>query len=60
MPSKQNKYKVQDVAKDIGTDKAELLELLDSVPSNREMSLAKTKLEECVMWANKSIAKEVK
>ncbi len=29
MPSKQNKYKVQDVARDIGVDKAELLELLD-------------------------------
>ncbi len=29
MPSKQNKYKVQDVARDIGADKAELLELLD-------------------------------
>lgn len=29
MPSKQSKYKVQDVAKDIGVDKSELLELLD-------------------------------
>ncbi len=29
MPSKQNKYKVQDVAKDMCVDKAELLELLD-------------------------------
>lgn len=38
----------------------ELLEVLDRVPSNREMSVAKTKLEECVMWANKSIVKEVK
>lgn len=31
MPSKQTKYKVQDVAKDIGIDKAELIELLDKV-----------------------------
>lgn len=31
MPSKQIKYKVQDVAKDIGIDKAELIELLDRV-----------------------------
>ncbi len=31
MPSKQTKYKVQDVAKDLGTDKAELIELLDKV-----------------------------
>jgi len=29
LPSKQNKYKVQDVAKDMRVDKAELLELLD-------------------------------
>lgn len=38
----------------------ELLEVLDRIPSNREMSVAKVKLEECVMWANKSIVKEVK
>lgn len=31
MPSKQIKYKVQDVAKDFGVDKAELIELLDKV-----------------------------
>lgn len=31
MPSKQIKYKVQDVAKDLGVDKAELIELLDKV-----------------------------
>lgn len=31
MPSKQIKYKVQDVAKDLGLDKAELIELLDKV-----------------------------
>lgn len=31
-------------------------DLLDMVPMNREIALAKTKLEECVMWANKGIA----
>ena len=31
MPSKQIKYKVQDVAKDLGVDKHELIELLDKV-----------------------------
>ena len=31
MPSKQTKYKVQDVAKDLNIDKAELIELLDKV-----------------------------
>lgn len=38
-------------------DVASLLDdLLDKVPMNREVALAKTKLEECVMWANKGIA----
>ena len=37
-------------------DVASLLDdLLDTVPMNREVALAKTKLEECVMWANKGI-----
>lgn len=49
-----------ELSKQVREKATELLELLDSIPSNREMSLAKTKLEECVMWANKSIAKEVK
>lgn len=30
--------------------------LLEELPSSREKSLAVTKLEECVMWANKCIA----
>jgi hypothetical protein len=29
-------------------------DLLDSLPQSRETSLAKTRLEECVMWAVKS------
>ncbi len=31
MPSKQIKYKVQDIAKDLGVDRSELIELLDKV-----------------------------
>ena len=40
-------------------DKAkELAELLVyNCPESRELSLAMTKLEECVMWANSSIAR---
>lgn len=30
-----------------------LLGIIDKLPSSREKSLALTKLEECVMWANK-------
>lgn len=32
------------------------IELLKNVPDGRERSLAITKLEECIMWANKGIA----
>lgn len=35
-----------------------LYKLHDNLPDSREKSLAITKLEECVMWANKAIAKE--
>jgi hypothetical protein len=38
---------------------SEMLSMLEKIPYNRESSLAKTKLEEAVMWANKAIAKEV-
>ena len=35
-------------------DRAEFLAgMLDDLPNSREKSLAITKLEECVMWANK-------
>jgi hypothetical protein len=40
--------------KDIGL---EFLEYIDSIGSSRELSLAKTKVEEAVMWAVKSITK---
>ena len=37
-------------------DKAfELYKLIDTIPPSREVSLAKTKLEESVMWAVKRI-----
>lgn len=37
-------------------DKAfELYKLIDTIPASREVSLAKTKLEESVMWAVKRI-----
>ena len=47
--------KTQMVAiKDIG---AQFLNLCDGVGTSRELSLAKTKIEEAVMWAVKSITK---
>jgi len=41
-------------------DQARLLALLivDVCPDRRERSLALTKLEECVMWANAGIARQ--
>lgn len=35
---------------------AVLAELIMEIPNGREKSLAITKLEECVMWANKALA----
>lgn len=34
----------------------ELSTLIAKIPGSRERSLAHTKLEECVMWANKALA----
>ena len=53
-------HKGLELSTEVREKATELLEVLDRIPSNREMSVAKTKLEECVMWANKSIVKEVK
>lgn len=36
-----------------------LLSILHSLPNSREKSLAMTKLEECVMWANKCAARNL-
>jgi len=33
--------------------------LQEVCPASRELSLAMTKLEECVMWANASIARSI-
>ena len=38
---------------------SEMLGMLEKIPYNREAAIAKQKLEEAVMWANKAIAKEV-
>lgn len=48
-----NQQAVSDLVRETGTifDK-----LLDKIPDCRERSIAKTRLEECVMWANKAIA----
>lgn len=35
----------------------EFLDLLDTLPLNRELALAKTKVEEAVMWAVKGVTK---
>lgn len=37
-----------------------LLSLINQLPNSREKSLAITKLEECVMWANKCAARNIK
>lgn len=60
----ENKYSYHETTDDQNRrseavrDKArEIAVLLDKVcPPSRELSLAHTKLEEAVMWANKSIA----
>ena len=41
--------------RDKGKDMARIIDGL--VPDSREISLAMTKLEECVMWANAGIAR---
>lgn len=44
--------KQMEMVKGIG---AEFLEYLDEIGSGREMSIAKTKIEEAVMWAVKHV-----
>lgn len=36
-----------------------LLTIINQLPNSREKSLALTKLEECVMWANKCAARNM-
>lgn len=40
-----------------GTGKFLALKILDQCPASRERSLALTRLEEAIMWANASIAR---
>lgn len=37
-----------------------LLSIINQLPNSREKSLAMTKLEECVMWANKCAARNIR
>ena len=37
-----------------------LLSIINQLPNSREKSLALTKLEECVMWANKCAARNIR
>lgn len=37
-----------------------LLSIIEHLPNSREKSLALTKLEECVMWANKCAARNIR
>ena len=51
-PGQPEKYTViRDTAKSLA------MLINDNCPESREKSLAMTKLEECVMWANASIAR---
>ena len=36
-----------------------LLSIISQLPNSREKSLAMTKLEECIMWANKCAARNM-
>lgn len=49
--SEEEKMQVKEI-KDLG---AEFIRLCDSIVKTRELSLAKTKMEEAVFWAVKSV-----
>lgn len=51
--SDEEKQQMSEI-KDVGQ---EFLDLCDGIGSSREMSLAKTKVEEAVMWATKHVTK---
>lgn len=53
-PKEGQPYKYMAI-RDKGKDMARIIDEL--VPDSREKSLAMTKLEECVMWANAGIAR---
>lgn len=54
-PPKDGKPYKYTAIRDKGKDMARIIDEL--VPDSREKSLAMTKLEECVMWANAGIAR---
>ena len=63
MESRLTQRNITEVQKDRMNNVMEIAKMLeDSIDknchSNREKSLAMTKLEECVMWVNKSISHE--
>lgn len=47
--------KEKEVMRDVKDMALAMHDLLSSIGASRELSLAKTKLEECVMWAVKDI-----
>lgn len=49
----EEKFQIASI-KDIGQ---ELIDLIDTMPMSREFALAKTKVEEAVMWATKGVTK---
>ena len=61
--SRLTQRKVTEVQKDRMSNVMVIAQMLEEIIdvnccSNREKSLAMTKLEECVMWVNKSISHE--
>jgi len=54
-PPKENQINKYQALREYGLNLAELINLL--CPDSREKSLAITKLEETIMWANASIAR---
>ena len=54
-PPKDDQPKKYEEIRSIARDYAKVI--TDLCPDSRERSIAMTKLEECVMWANASIAR---
>ena len=51
-------HEQMDLMRDVKEKSESLIMIIDSVGRSREMSLAITKLEECVMWAIKGITEK--
>lgn len=54
-PPKEGQPEKYENLRDVGKDLA--FDIIASQPESRERSLAITKLEECIMWANAGIAR---